>query len=66
MKIYLLENQIDVVLKSLENYTKIDPDNYKSKNYVYNDYNKIIYMLAKEGNHYIICIYYIAQNQSFI
>ena len=26
MKVILLENQIDIILKSLENYTQIDPD----------------------------------------
>lgn len=26
MKVFLLENQIDIILKSLENYTKINPE----------------------------------------
>ena len=26
MKVVLLENQVDIILKSLENYTQIDPD----------------------------------------
>ena len=38
MKIKLLENQIDIILKSLENYSKIDPQ----KNLIYSTYESLL------------------------
>ena len=46
MKIYLLENQIDVVLKSLENYTKIDPDNLQL---IYATYESLLYQKCNKN-----------------
>lgn len=46
MKIYLLENQIDVVLKSLENYTKIDPEKLQLINATY---ESLLYQKCNEN-----------------
>ena len=39
MKIKLLENQIDIILKSLENYTKIDPNKMQL---IYSTYESLL------------------------
>ena len=39
MNVFLLENQIDIILKSLENFTKVNPDKLQL---IYSTYESIL------------------------
>lgn len=47
MKVSLLENQIDIILKSLENYTRINPDKIQL---IYSTYESLMAQKASNIN----------------
>lgn len=51
MKIVLLENQVDVILKSLENYTKINPDKLQL---IYSTYESLLSQMLTNCNQNVI------------